>query len=234
LEGENGHSEDKKSKIILNVDFEMTRAEHSRLLYLLSVEHYGSYKTFKDLNKTFSKIKDMFKITPVYKTVNLPSSEFAGGPQADEWDCLYQRQFCVQKLITSSTPMRPIEFLPMGPKPQKHETDPKKALVISKEAADQAAEAKDLKNARKAWQHANYSHETVRQICIYESDITAWFAYMGSFSENCFEYDEIFKRPVLVPDIQTCGSNILQGKIYAKIRKPIQSCLSEITKSLKP
>jgi hypothetical protein len=65
LEGQAGHSEDKKNKIIINVDFEMTQAEHSQLLYLLSVEQYGSYKTFKDLNKTCSKIKDMFKTPSV-------------------------------------------------------------------------------------------------------------------------------------------------------------------------
>jgi hypothetical protein len=172
LEGQAGHSEDKKNKIILNVDFEMTQAEHSRLLYLLSVEHYGSYKTFKDLNKTFSKIKDMFKITPVYKTVNLPLGDFSEGLQPGEWDCLFQKQFCVQKLITSRTPNKPIQFLPLAhaSKAQKHETNPKKVLLISKEAADLAAENKAFKKERKAWEHANYSHETVRQICIYESD----------------------------------------------------------------
>jgi hypothetical protein len=153
--------------------------------------------------------------------------DFSEGLQPGEWDCLFQKQFCVQELITFRTPNKPIQFLPLAPasKDPKQETDPKKALLISKEAADLAAENKSLKKERKAWEYANYSHETVRQICIYESDYYAWFTYMGSYGENCFEYDQVLKRSVLVPDILICGSKILHHKTYAKIRKLVESFL---------
>jgi len=83
----------KRDKVVVSVDFEMNVLKHSSLFYLLEIGHYQSYKTFKDLNTVFEKIKEMIKLSPIYKVSNLPAINAAIETSGD-WDCLHKNEFC--------------------------------------------------------------------------------------------------------------------------------------------
>ena len=207
----NSKGNDKKSKrdkVLVSVDFTQLKSKTADLQYLLKVDHYQSYKTFKDLNETFTKIQKMVNLKPIYKVSSLLPGTGSEG-QYFYWDCLYKEQFCLERTNFFNFPQKPTD------------------------TTDKQFDKK-LKEHEKEYQKGNFADENLRQICLFDIDYSKWFYYMSNFADNCFRYDIKQKDYVLVNNLDECSNSIQQNKELKKVVKKLKQCYEKIKKSGNP
>lgn len=73
--------------------------------------------------------------------------------------------------------------------------------------------------------------EILKQMCVYQKGIDIWYSYITAFHDNCFEFDNVLKKQILVKNLSQCSENIPLDYTYTL---EVEKCRQEIIKHEEP